>query len=302
MTGRVITEVVTGWTIVLLVTGIYLWWPRIRTKVAGVWLMRLKGKKYTVLRDLHSVSGAYLMPVALIIAVTGLFYTQVQGKIIHDAAHAIMEDPETPAAGGGERRGSAGGRPGGRPPAEPELPPGISLDEVVAIARREYPGRLVFANLGGRFAGDRNTIRVSAGNDFANSYGPYVSTNLTLGRKDGVVQKREHLSEGGHFWHGWTYPLHVGSFYGPTTKVIWFIACVILAALPVTGLWMWWQRRPRGQSGLPRRPDVRLSRGLIAAVVVLCLFMPMLAASVVLLLLGEWLVRLVRRRRTIPAA
>ena len=84
--------------------------------------------------------------------------------------------------------------------------------------------------------------------------------------------------------------------------MIWFIACLILAALPVTGLWMWWQRRPTGQSGLPRRPDVRLSRGLIAAVVVLCLFMPMLAASVVLLLLGEWLVRLVRRRRTIPAA
>jgi len=300
--GRVITEVVTGWTIVLLVTGTYLWWPRVRSKIAGVWTMRLKAKKYTVLRDLHSVAGAYLMPIALVIAVTGLFYTQIQGKIIHDAAHAIMEDPETPAvaAGNGARgsaeRGGGRGRQSGSSQEAAPPPPGISLDEIVAAVRREYPERIVFATLGGRFAGDPKTIRASAGNDFNNTYGAFVSTNMTLDRQSGKVLKQEHLSDGGHFWHGWTYPLHVGSIYGPTTKVIWFLACVVLAALPVTGLWMWWQRRPKGASGLPRRPAVPLTWMVISVIGVLCLLMPMLAASVVLILVGEVAFIRVRRR------
>ncbi len=220
MTGRVITEVVTGWTIVLLVTGIYLWWPRVRDEGGRRGLMRLKGKKYTVLRDLHSVSGcvpdagrpdhrrdrAVLHP--------------GPGKIIHDAAHAIMEDPETPPLVAGASRVRGRSARGTTPPAEPELPPGISLDEVVAIARREYPdgscSRISAAGLPGiatRSASPRGTI-------FANRYGPYVLlTNLTLGRKDGVV--RSGISpKGGHSGTGGPIRSSVGSFHGLTTKAI----------------------------------------------------------------------------------
>ena len=55
-TGRVIVELTTCWTIVLLATGFYLWWPRRKKGALGVWLPRLRAKPYTLLRDLHTLS------------------------------------------------------------------------------------------------------------------------------------------------------------------------------------------------------------------------------------------------------
>ncbi len=83
--GRVLVELVTGWTIILLVTGLYLWWPR-KGSIAGVLYPRLWAKPYTVLRDLHTVARVYLPPATLVIVVTGLVYTQVWGSGYHLAA------------------------------------------------------------------------------------------------------------------------------------------------------------------------------------------------------------------------
>src|SRR5262249_52335881 len=56
-TGRIIVELTTCWSIVLVATGMYLWWPRKLRQLWGVWLPRLRRKPYVVLRDLHSVGG-----------------------------------------------------------------------------------------------------------------------------------------------------------------------------------------------------------------------------------------------------
>ncbi|QDT52426.1 PepSY-associated TM helix [Caulifigura coniformis] len=342
-TGRVITELATSWTIILIVTGMYLWWPKNWTKSAGVWWPRTK-KRYTLLRDLHAIFGMYLTPIALTIAVTGMFYSFAVGKVIHDAAHYVMEDPEEPSPAERSTRGSeqnrsaasasqavarrgegspraegarsaeqgraAGERGRGGfngPPREAELPIKLSLDEMVDIGRREYPDRIITANLGGGFrrgGGDRNpkAIDIGAGNDFNATYGQMVNTTLSVDRDNGTILKKQHLSEGGHFWHGWTYPLHVGSIYGVSTKIVWMIACVMLAAMPITGLWMWWERRPKGKSGLPRRQAVRLPKWLIGLMAGFCVLLPIAGASVLLVMLGEGLVRLYRRLRRPPAS
>jgi len=84
---------------------------------------------------------------------------------------------------------------------------------------------------------------------------------------------------------------------GTPTKIVWLIACLVLVALPVTGLWMWWTRRPAGRTGLPRRPDVRVPWPLIGGIALLGGLLPVVGASILLILLGEWIVRLLRRRR-----
>ena len=298
-TGRILTELTTSWSFVLIITGVYLWWPRKKAKAAGVWTIRWKTKLYTRLRDLHSVGGFYLIPVCGLIVATGMFYTLAVGTAVHKAAEAWVghapearPSPKTRAA----RKAPA--------PAANALP----LDQLVAVVKAEYPDRLLFVALGpGGRRGARqrpeNSLQISAGNDFNRTYGPIVSTEVSLDKSTGRVLKRTKNSEEAFFWHAWTYPLHVGSFWGIWTKVLWFIACVVLTVLPITGLWMWWERRPRGQAGLPRRPDVRVPRWLAVLIVALSVILPILGASLVAILMGEGVVSLVRRfRRPIAGA
>ena len=61
-----VVELVTCWTIVLVISGVYLWWPRRRERVWGTFLPRLRRHPYVALRDLHAVSGFYVAAVALV--------------------------------------------------------------------------------------------------------------------------------------------------------------------------------------------------------------------------------------------
>jgi uncharacterized iron-regulated membrane protein len=70
-------EIVAGWSIVLLVTGVYLWWPRgQRRGLRGVLLPRfhLRGKRM-LWRDIHAVTGIFFAFVTLFFLVTGMAWT-----------------------------------------------------------------------------------------------------------------------------------------------------------------------------------------------------------------------------------
>ncbi|WP_295992014.1 PepSY-associated TM helix domain-containing protein [uncultured Alistipes sp.] len=41
---------------------------------------------------------------------------------------------------------------------------------------------------------------------------------------------------------GWFYALHTGTWGGFWTKIIYFLAALIGASLPLTGYWLWWRR------------------------------------------------------------
>lgn len=53
---------------------------------------------------------------------------------------------------------------------------------------------------------------------------------------------------------GWIYSVHVGSFGGLTTRVLWFVAALLGALLPLTGYYLWYKRtRRRGRHGTKPR-------------------------------------------------
>lgn len=274
-TGRIVVELTTCWTIVLAATGLYLWWPRKANQVWGVWLPRLRRKPYVVLRDLHSVAGAYVAVVALIIALTGLIYTFVWGAGFQYAgrktdAYDMFSKPMSSKS----------------PPEAPDLP----LDQIVAVAQQRMPGN----TLSVWFPRVPNAVYLIGAN---NGRGPQLNEILFIDRATGeILEDRYNSQMKTVYWLGtWNYPLHVGTIWGMPSKILWLATCLVLMALPVTGLWMWWERRPRGSFGLPRRVDTRRPRWLIATIVATCLVLPALGASVVVLLLGEWVVSRCRR-------
>lgn len=278
-TGRAVVETVTCWTVVLLGTGAYLWFPR-RASLRGVLVPRLGAKPYTVLRDLHAVAGALVVPVAVVIALTGLVYSLVWGSgygyvsSATAAAHASVS-----------------------PPGAPPLP----LDRAVEITRAHYPGAS-FVDV--RLA-EKPRDAVVARAKLSEAGGPRHQVVLALDRSTGEVldvQRSEQYAPLRWWRTTWNYPLHVGNVLGTPTKVIWLLTCLVLAALPVTGLMMWWKRRPEGRTGFPRRPDRSLPVWLLGGIGLVGVFLPTVGASILLVLLGEWLAGSRRFKRTPRAA
>lgn len=69
-TASLIIEIVGGWSILLVLTGIYLWWPRGRR--GGVMSVRATPSKRMFWRDLHAVTGIFVGGFILFLAITGM--------------------------------------------------------------------------------------------------------------------------------------------------------------------------------------------------------------------------------------
>lgn len=279
-TGRILVEFATCWSILLMLTGIYLWWPRRWNVSRGVWIPRLRAKPYTVQRDLHTIAGIYTLPVLLVIALTGMFYTIAWGKgavalsiISHEGISGLSD---------------VGSGPVGQEDETADSPlPSRAIDRVVHLARDAYPERSLGLNIADATATNLTVLTLDA--YAVNSRGPFESTTITFNPTSGAIIKQTSLAEDSAFWwHQWVYPLHVGSVWGLPTKILWAIGCVVLLGLPITGLWMWWLRRPKARSGLPRRPSVRLPYWLVGLVGAACVFFPVAGASVLVFVGSEW--------------
>jgi uncharacterized iron-regulated membrane protein len=81
---------------------------------------------------------------------------------------------------------------------------------------------------------------------------------------------------------------HEGQLFGWANQVVSLLTTLGLVTLSVSGLTMWWRRRPQGVLGAPApiRP-VRFSAALIALLVALGIYFPLLGGSMILVLLLE---------------
>jgi uncharacterized iron-regulated membrane protein len=85
--GNRLIETVASWAILLILTGVFLWWPRgrQRSSLRGVVVPRTEGRKgnRTFWRDVHAISGVLFGFVILFFLLTGMLWTQVAGTNIH---------------------------------------------------------------------------------------------------------------------------------------------------------------------------------------------------------------------------
>jgi uncharacterized iron-regulated membrane protein len=133
------------------------------------------------------------------------------------------------------------------------------------------------------------------------AHGPTYRRVLALDRATGEILDEQTNGTAGLFrwWTTWNFPLHAGSVAGTPTQVIWLLGCLGLMLLPLTGVWMWWQRRPPGQTGFPGRAPASVPRWLTRLIIALGVLLPMFGLSVAVLVLGE---RGLQRLRKVPPA
>lgn len=74
---RALIEIAGGWSILLVGTGIYLWWPRQQT--GGVLSVRGTPKRRVFWRDTHAVTGIFVGFFIVFLAITGMPWSGVWG-------------------------------------------------------------------------------------------------------------------------------------------------------------------------------------------------------------------------------
>jgi len=123
--------------------------------------------------------------------------------------------------------------------------------------------------------------------------------NLDLDPATGKVLKRENFDQ--RPWIdravGVGVAAHEGQLF-PFNQVFNIVTALGLNILNISAIMMWWRRRPHGVLGAPvALPQRSFPKWLLAPIVLLSIWLPLLGASIILVALSE---RLVLRR--IPAA
>lgn len=280
--GRTLVELATSWGIVLVATGLYLWWPRGKNTSGGVWKIRTGRSLYMTLRDLHAVPAALFSAFFVLIMVTGLFFSNVWGNSYRAIGAATGGFPKEFLA-----------PPQSTVPEADDDPPHVTVDEVVQAARDVGDPHETLSII--QPATPEAAVLVS----MFRETGASLTGQMYLDQYSGKVL---HVNHGGSVPAMTTIilyalPIHQGSIFGLPTKILAFLSALVLTATCVTGVWMWWKRRPTGGLGLPARYDgVRLPLWMKGLIVGLCLFLPMAGVSLVVVLLADWLIGRYRSR------
>lgn len=231
-----IGQQIVGWSVVLfvisLVSGIIIWWPKkwkaLKKSIKVRWNARWRRVNY----DLHRVSGFYLYPVALIIAVTGLVWAFKAVMVVVFLIGNGFSTERTP-----------------QPVVISEdvnvkKPLSQVIDEVYTDAWANFPeAHLIYINA--PYPPKYDYVQTYVKNDEVVYYnGAIEKYDKYSGRKLSSLTY-DQLNSGEKLYY-MNYDIHVGAILGLPGKIIAFIASLICAFLPISGFMVWWGRRRKG--------------------------------------------------------
>jgi uncharacterized iron-regulated membrane protein len=94
----------------------------------------------------------------------------------------------------------------------------------------------------------------------------------------------------------WGVAVHQGGEYGTPNLLVMLAGCLAIITLCISGVIVWWKRRPAGILAAPARKDGdHLAKGVIAIAAVLGCIFPLLGASMLAVVLADRLIGAIRR-------
>ncbi|MCS7069293.1 MAG: PepSY domain-containing protein [Meiothermus sp.] len=306
--GDLLIEIAAGLMVLLVITGLYLWWPRNRQGVYGTLIPRFRAQGRTFWKDLHSVPMFWLSLIVLFFALTGLAWTGIWGDRYVQAWNTFPEQMwnDVPKSTqnleslnrSGEKlipwnlentrlpvSGSMAGKDG--------IPAGtpVNLDTVIQYVRDNG------VNYGFWVApprGVEGVWTVSASS---------MSRDVTDARKDRTLHLDQYsgkvLADIG--WNQYSLgakamasgiALHMGT-YGWWSQALNALFCVLVLLTSAAAIAMWWIRRPAGFFRLAAPPmpkNLPLWKGAVGVILALALLFPTAGATLLLVLLFDFLV------------
>lgn len=292
--GSYVIEIAACWAIVMLLTGLYLWWPRGRKGLAGVLYPRLTGGGRRFWRDLHATTGIWVSVFAIALILTGLPWATAWGSYLGKVRQltGATQGPvdwtiggKAPVPKADAMLGPHAGHGGMVMPAAP-IRPG-ELARVIAAARPLRLAPPVLLSPPGHEGGPWAVSSDAADRPLRSDVQIDGATGRLVGRVD--FADRHWLDR----IIGYGIAVHEGALFGIANQILGTLTALSLVVLAVSGAITWWRRRPAGLGAplLLGRP--RYGAGLVAAIVGLGFYMPLFGATLISVLLAE---RLVLRR------
>lgn len=304
--GSWMVELAGSWAVVMILTGLFLWWPSHTKGLGGILYPRSGQGKRGFWKDMHSVTGVYVSFFALFLLLTGLPWAKSWGGYLKairhvSAGHATQQDWTTSSAdvlaARAARSDSMAGMRG--------MDHGTSMDasphaEHAAVWGRHgtmLAGPMAFVALDKIVATVEplqlaNPVLISppmhAGGNWtakSDTRDRPLRVDLVLDAASAAVIRRTdfHTKPWLDRAIGVGIAAHEGQLFGVLNQLVSLLTTVGLVLLSVSGLVMWWRRKPEGVLGAPAKMRrVRFSAGLITAMVALGLYFPFLGASMLL--------------------
>jgi len=295
-TGSIVIELAASWAIVMIVTGLYLWWPRRAAGLAGVAYPRLSAGGRTFWRDLHAVTGLWVSFFTLFILLSGLPWAKSWGAYLQEiraVTGTAVAKQDWPSGSPARQRPSAmamgdmAGMAGMAMPdqAAPRPLDLAALDRVVAsaIPLKLAPPVLISPP-------DASGGAWSAKSDAQNRI---LRSDVTLDGATGRVLSRVDFGQRQIVDRivGIGVAAHEGHLFGWLNQLVSLVTALGLIAVCVSALTMWWQRKPAGVLGAPAAiPDSAVTAAVAAVIVAFAVLLPLLGATLILLIAAESLV------------
>lgn len=225
--GRQVVGVSTLIFILMMITGIILWWPKKIKKLRNSLKIKWDARWRRVNYDLHQVSGFYLHILAIIVAITGLYFSY---EWVSDGIYYV-------------------GNLGEKVESDQHVE---NIEQKSRIS--ENPIDIAFFQTVEMMPNNDMYFVWTEGDDHPVVTGVYPESldydhqsNFYFHPQTAELLQTQayNTKSTGLKLQEMSYGIHTGQFFGMPGKIIAFILSIFVASLPVTGFIVWWGRKNR---------------------------------------------------------
>ena len=296
--GSFIVELAASWAIVMILTGLYLWWPRDPAGLGGVLYPRFGQGPRIFWRDLHAVTGIWISLFVLFLLFTGLPWAKNWGSYlekIREITHTQSNPDWTIGQSGEIAARLALNEPGvpltalehaahaGHMSTNSAIVSYAAIDKMIASVsplNLAYPVLISPpTTLDGHWTAKADPQDRTRG------------VNLELDPNTGKILKRENFNQ--RQWIDRAVEIgvaaHEGQLFGLPNQLLGLFTGIGVITLSVSSVVLWWRRRPENVLGAPAAalPKKRHRLSFLAVVVALGVYLPLLGVSLIAVRLVE---------------
>lgn len=246
--GRTIVGISTIMFVLVLLSGVVIWWPRTARILRNSLKITTSKSRHLLWRSLHVAGGMYVLLLLLAMALTGLTWSFTWyskgfnalfgvNEVQKSGAEVYAEQQAKDAAKAKEKTDKAGDKAGKGATATDIYAEWQGVYDTLRARNVKFDNITVsdgtadvaFGGLGNQRAADKYTFNPADGR----------ITSVSLYADSDKSSKIR----------GWIMSVHMGNWGGLLTRILWFIAALFGATLPITGYYLWIRRLRRRSRG-----------------------------------------------------
>ncbi|MQQ08448.1 PepSY domain-containing protein [Epibacterium sp. SM1979] len=300
-TGDRLIEIAAGLGLLLVLTGLYIWWPRDNWRAAL--LPDFSARRRALWKSLHGVVGFWMSALLIVFLISGLSWTGIWGgKFVQawstfpaqkwdavplsDTTHAAHLNhghtndvpwalEQTPMPASGSEAGITGTAEG-----EP-----VTAETVIALGRAlGMEGRFRLAYPGS----DKGVWTINRDSMSSDSDDPFIDRTIHVDQYSGKILADVAYAD--YSWAGKSMavgiPFHMG-LMGTWNFVLNLVFCLSVIFISVSGIVMWVKRRPSGAARLAAPPvpaDLPFWKGALLVGLFCALAFPLVGVTLLVVL------------------